>query len=149
MIAKVVPAVRLPFRANETYDYLIPPPIATAVQRGSVVVIPFAGRRISGLVVSVAEISSHAAPLKEIVGLAQGLSPLPEYVVDLWTKLAGMFATTLPRFVWAALPTIPARAIHVSSASPVDVIPAKAGIQKTDVDPVFQRDDNIKLCLLK
>ena len=117
MIAKVVPAVRLPIKAGETYDYIIPNSLTSAVVPGSVVVIPFAGRSICGLVVSVSETTEHTKPLKAIIGVAQGLSPLPSYVVGLWTELSRLFATTLPRFVWAALPTIPSRAI-VSANSP-------------------------------
>ena len=119
MIAKVVPAVRLPVKASETYDYSIPTSFVSAIKQGSVVVIPFAGREIAGLVISVLEKTEHAKPLKEIVGVCQGLSPMPSYVVELWTKLSRAFATTLPRFVWAALPTIPSRAIST-------VIPSEA-----------------------
>jgi len=126
MIAKVVPAVRLPVKASETYDYRIPANLTPAIGRGSVVVIPFAGREIAGLVISVLEKTEHAKPLKEIVGVCQGLSPMPSYVVELWTKLSRAFATTLPRFVWAALPTIPSRAIITVAPSPF-VTPAKAG----------------------
>jgi primosomal protein N' (replication factor Y) len=111
MIAKVIPAVRLPVKASETYDYQIPANLTPAIGRGSVVVIPFAGRQVAGLVVSVSEKTEHIKPLKEIVGVAQELSPLPSYVVELWTKLSRAFATTLPRFVWAALPTVPSGAI--------------------------------------
>jgi primosomal protein N' len=113
MIAKIVPAVRLPVKASETYDYQIPANLTPAIGRGSVVVIPFAGRKISGLVVSVSETTAHNKPLKDIVGVAHGLSPLPSYVVELWTKLSHVFATTLPRFVWAALPTVPSRAVSL------------------------------------
>jgi len=111
MIAKVVPAVRLPVKASETYDYSIPTSFVSAIKPGSVVIIPFAGRKIGGLVVSISETTEHAKPLKEIIGVSQGLSPLPAYIVELWTKLSRAFATTLPRFVWAALPTVPSRAI--------------------------------------
>ena len=111
MIAKIVPAVRLPVKAGEAYDYQIPENLALAVRRGSVVVIPFAGRKIGGLVIETSETSTHSKPLKAIIGIANGLSPLPDYVVDLWTKLSRAFATTLPRFVYTALPAIPSRAI--------------------------------------
>jgi primosomal protein N' len=114
MIAKIVPAVRLPVKAGETYDYQIPENLTPAIRPGSVVVIPFAGRKIGGIVIAVSETSTHGKPLKEIIGIANGLSPLPDYIVEFWTKLSRVFATTLPRFVYTALPTIPSRAISTS-----------------------------------
>jgi primosomal protein N' len=153
MIAKIVPAVRLPVKASETYDYQIPANLTPAIGRGSVVVIPFAGRKIGGLVVSISETTAHNKPLKDIVGVAQGLSPLPSYVVELWTRLSRLFATTLPRFVWAALPTVPSRAI-VPTNPPYPPLPQGRGnIQSplfekegSDVrsDPDFQIIDAIK-----
>lgn len=122
MIARVVPAVRLPYKAREMYDYLVPENISPAVKRGSVVVIPFAGRRIAGLVIGTFEKSETAKTLKQIFGLADGLVELPPYVVDLWTDLSKEFATTLPRFLWTAMPTVPARALCKSV--PAQVSPA-------------------------
>ncbi len=126
MIAKIVPAVRLPVKAGEAYDYMIPENLAPAVRRGSVVVIPFAGRKIGGLVLAVSETSTHGKPLKAILGIANGLSPLPDYVVDLWTKLSRIFASTLPRFVYTALPAIPSRAIVGGFLVPPSVFPKPA-----------------------
>lgn len=120
MIAKVVPAVRLPTTASETYDYNIPETLVPAVQPGAVVIIPFAGRRIPGLVVATAGQADHDKPLKDLVGFAQGLSPLPAYTVDLWKKLAELFATTLPRFAWLALPAVPTRSIQTCCVAPFE-----------------------------
>jgi len=113
MIAHIVPAVRLPVKASETYDYQVPANLVPAVMPGAVVIVPFAGRRVAGLVISISEKTERAKPLKEIMGVSQGLSPLPPYVVELWTRLSRLFATTLPRFVWAALPTVPSRAVSL------------------------------------
>lgn len=118
MVAKVVPAIRLPAKASETYDYSIPEAIAPAIVLGAVVIIPFAGRKIAGLVVAVSKQTDHQKPLKPIIGFAQGLSPLPAYVFELWKTLAENFATTLPRFAWTALPTVPSRSIQASCVAP-------------------------------
>ena len=136
MIAKIVPAVRMPVKASETYDYQIPANLTPAIGRGSVVVIPFAGRKIGGLVVSVSETTAHNKPLKDIVGVAHGLSPLPSYVVELWTRLSRLFATTLPRFVWAALPTVPSRAV-VSTNPPYHPLPQGMGNIQS---PLFEKE---------
>lgn len=115
MIAKIVPAIRLPTKAGESFDYIVPVTLANTIRRGSVVVIPFAGRKIGGVVIGVSEISSHDKPLKVITGVANGLAALPEPTVDLWILLAKRFATTLPRFFWTTLPTIPARMVSQNS----------------------------------
>ncbi len=126
MIAKVVPAVRLPAKASETYDYKVPEALSAAVVPGAVVVVPFAGRNTAALVIAVGEQAETGRALKEIYGFAQGLSPLPGYVIGLWKRMAELFATTFPRFVWTALPVVPARFIETRSSAPPFEAAAKA-----------------------
>lgn len=125
MIAKVIPAIRLPAKASETYDYSVPAPLVADVVPGAVVIVPFAGRKIPALVTAVAQDGQTTRPLKEIFGFSQGLSPLPAYVVPLWEKMAKVFATTLPRLVWTALPPIPSRAIRTASMGTPGTLPAE------------------------
>jgi primosomal protein N' len=117
MIARIVPAVRLPASATEQFEYSVPEGLAPSIGPGSVVVVPFAGRQVPGLVISAAEKSARDFKLKPVTGIAKGLSPLPPYIPELWSKLAGIFATTLPRWCWLALPSVPSRSI--ASSGPV------------------------------
>ena len=118
MIAKVVPAIRLPVKAGESFDYQVPSSLSSSIRRGSVVVIPFAGRKIGGVVIDISEKSSLDKPLKEIISIPNGLTTIPESIVELWTSLAKRFATTLPRFFWTALPEIPDRMMNNRDTTP-------------------------------
>jgi primosomal protein N' (replication factor Y) (superfamily II helicase) len=113
MIAKIVPAVRLPTAAAEQFEYSVPDALTPAVGRGSVVVIPFAGRRVSGLVMSISTEPESGKALKSVIGVAQGLNRLPLPMIDAWEKLVGLFATTWPRWCWMALPAVPSRSVQV------------------------------------
>jgi len=118
MIVRVIPAVRLPHRAAERYDYLVPPDLTPAMTPGSLVIVPFAGRTVPGIVAEVIEASTIRDP-KGIIAFAEGCAGYPSYVPALWERLAHSFATTLPRLAWAALPWAPARARADYAPGPV------------------------------
>jgi primosomal protein N' (replication factor Y) (superfamily II helicase) len=114
VIAKIIPAVRLPCRAAQIYDYAIPDGLASGVVPGAVVAVPFSGRLIAGLVAGVSAERSER-PLKEIHGVLDSVV-YPAYWIKLIAAIASEFAGTAPRFCWAALPPVMRRWIKTSAA---------------------------------
>jgi primosomal protein N' (replication factor Y) len=116
MIAKVVPAVRLPYRASQIYDYNIPENLSSGISLGCGVAIPFAGRIIAGLVMAVEE-KTGDRDLKDVYGFLDGII-YPKYWTELLPELADEFATTMPRLVWTVLPHLMRKSVLTCCASP-------------------------------
>ena len=131
MIAKIIPAVRLPNRAAQIYDYIIPDGLAAGIIPGTVVTVPFSGRLIAGLVTLVSEERS-SRPLKEIFGI---LNPIiyPGYWIKLIADISSEFAGTMPRFCWTALPPVMRKLIATSAESMVI-----ATSVRTDKNNIFE-----------
>jgi primosomal protein N' len=116
VIAKIIPAVRLPFRAAPIYDYDIPDGLARGIIPGAVVAVPFSGRLVAGLVASVSEERSERR-LKEIHGVI-GSIVYPAYWMKLIADVSSEFAGSMPRFCWAAMPPVMRRLIITSVGQP-------------------------------
>ncbi len=112
IIAKVIPAVRLPYRAAQIFDYLIPERLVLGIKKGTVVAVPFSGRLIAGLVSAIENIEPNR-PLKEIYGIIDEIA-YPEYWVKIFSDLATEFCSTMPRFAWTAMPPVMRRLIATS-----------------------------------
>jgi len=145
VIARIVPAVRLPASAAEQFEYSVPDHLAPAIMPGTVVIIPFAGRRVPGLVISVKESSESGKTLKAIIGIAQGLNRLPAYTIDLWQKLIGIFATTWPRWCWMALPNVPERSIERGLLTPRDERQEGKPINGSSLSSIFVNEPDDQL----
>lgn len=95
---------------DRVFDYSVPPGLASGVQFGSRVRVRFAGRLLNGLVVSVADQTSHPGdlrPIERVLGPEPVLLPV---ILDLAEAVAERMAGTVRDVLRAAIPPRHARA---------------------------------------
>ncbi|MBI4458385.1 hypothetical protein HY633_05470 [Candidatus Uhrbacteria bacterium] len=117
MFAAVAPILKMP-RGTGCFDYSIPDALATAVTRGSVVSVPWRGKKIPGLVLFVREKSeipaSRTKPLTDIVPVAA----LTEELIATIEWMAEDTFASIETFVHAFLPAFLKKMPVLASAAP-------------------------------
>jgi len=118
------------------FDYLLPAEMRGQVQRGSMLVVPFARRQLLGVVLDLAEHSDVAAEklLEPVRVLDLGL---PGDLVDLAEWIAAEYCSTLSRALSLVLP--PGAARRLSGRKRRTVVPARhlgVGVSRPEPPPL-------------
>src|SRR5688572_16755886 len=109
MYAAVLPALKLPRQMAEAFDYAVPKELHAAVGVGSVVLVPWRGRKIPGLVVAVRKTPAIAAEkVKPIAGLCAH-ARMPHDLVTSITWAAERYLCAGATVTQCFIPAIPKR----------------------------------------
>lgn len=109
MYAAVLPALKLPRQMAEAFDYAVPKELRAAVGVGSVVLVPWRGRKMPGLVVAVRKTPAIAAEkVKPIAGLCAS-ARMPHDLVAAITWSAERYLCAGATVTQCFLPAIPKR----------------------------------------
>ncbi|HSD12617.1 MAG TPA: hypothetical protein VLC10_03595, partial [Patescibacteria group bacterium] len=128
MYASVIPALKLPRLLTGPFDYAIPETLAASVGRGSVVIVPWRGRKVPGLVVGVSETPAiDAKNIKPIAGLA-ATERAPDDLLKTFAWAATHYVASPATVVQCFIPEVPKRAMPKDGAAAARAAaPAKRG----------------------
>ena len=89
---------------GRTFDYAVPEAFAGSVRPGVLVRVEFGHRTIEGLVMSLADASSHAGALKPIQGVGQGEPLLSEPLISLVNWMSAYYLAPVELCIRTVLP---------------------------------------------
>ncbi|MEY4744446.1 MAG: hypothetical protein RL272_391, partial [Candidatus Parcubacteria bacterium] len=127
MYASVIPALRLPRQLTGPFDYAVPEALSGAVRRGSIVLVPWRGRKIAGLVVAMSGTPGiDKKDIKPIAGVASA-ERAPDDLIETFSWMAEHYVASPATVVKCFVPDVPKRAIMKEPRAADGVRPAKKG----------------------
>ncbi len=125
--ASVIPALKLPRQLTGPFDYAIPEQLADAVGRGSVILVPWRGRKVPGLVIDVRKTPAiDAKNVKPIAALAC-VERAPDDLLETFAWMAEHYVASPATVVKCFLPDVPKRAKAKEASVPAPTSSARPG----------------------
>ena len=103
LVAAVAPLVPA-WRVDRTFDYIVPEPLVEKLERGSIVRVPFGGRKVRGVVMNIAPHQQAPEGLHEVLGLVFEVPLVPPPLDRLFLWLSRRYIVPLGKALDRAVP---------------------------------------------
>ncbi len=134
MFAEVIPLVRLPKKLS-FFDYEVPQEIEGQIKIGQIVVIPFRGKKIKGVVGNIKkEAQKVNAPIKKILKILSDEPIIDEKGLDLLSWIADYYVSSLPLVAKTFLPEPPL--VKRSRTFPENYLSKQLTVSKSDAEEI-------------
>ena len=118
MFAAVIPALKLPRQLTGPFDYSIPEGLAPSVGVGSVVIVPWRGRAVTGIVFALRETAAiDPKKTKPVIAVA-GAERVPAELLSAIDWMANHYMAAPGTVVRCFLPTVPKRSVSKADDLP-------------------------------
>jgi primosomal protein N' (replication factor Y) len=140
--------IAVPVPIDKAFTYLVPDDLPHDVMPGARVLVPFAGRRLMGLVLDVrARGDSDGAKLKAILGVVDPAPVLPAELLSFLREVARYYLAPIGEVMALALPAVERKAIRRMRAEGMQ--PATSKVAPEHVTRVVRRTATAPLVMPK
>ncbi|MBI2396023.1 MAG: primosomal protein N' [Deltaproteobacteria bacterium] len=106
-----VAEVAVPVPVDRPFTYALPPALASAVEPGSRVLVPFGSRRLLGVVVEVRARKEEERRLKDVAAIVDKTPVLPPELLSFLREVASYYLSPLGEMLALALPAVERKSI--------------------------------------
>ncbi|MEO7093348.1 MAG: hypothetical protein ABI175_08865, partial [Polyangiales bacterium] len=113
IVSQVCAEIAVPVPIDKAFTYLVPADLPHEVSAGSRVLVPFAGRRLMGLVLDVRPRTDDDGPkLKAILGVVDPAPVLPAELLSFLREVARYYLAPIGEVMALALPAVERKTIR-------------------------------------